>query len=106
MADSGNIPKHRCLDCGRPSARPIHPGCERRLDRRANKATKKVAEPPQKPGPGNLSKKWSETICCPRCGEIEKATVEFRAVDPFPIYVHQCRCGYTITESEWETVVV
>lgn len=55
---------------------------------------------------GKQSKKWRETICCPKCGEIEKATVEFRAADPFPIYVHKCRCGYTITESEWETVVV
>lgn len=47
---------------------------------------------------------WHETIRCPKCGEIEKATVEHQPSDPWPIYVHKCICGYIITESEWEKV--
>ena len=35
--------KHRCQDCGGPSARPIHPGCKKRVGRRAKVAALKAA---------------------------------------------------------------
>jgi len=42
-------------------------------------------------------------IVCPGCGAVCEARVEHRDGDPWPTYCHDCeRCGYTITESEWE----
>lgn len=43
-----------------------------------------------------------ETIKCPNCEKHTEATVEHTA--PFWSYVHECECGYIITESEWEKV--
>jgi uncharacterized Zn finger protein len=43
-----------------------------------------------------------ETIRCPSCGSTETATVEH--LWPFDSYVHDCKCGYVITESEWNSV--
>lgn len=44
-----------------------------------------------------------ETIKCPNCGSIENAQVEH--TQPFYNYTHQCsKCGYIITESEWEKI--
>jgi C4-type Zn-finger protein len=43
----------------------------------------------------------TEQIKCPSCGTVQDATVEH--TEPFYCYVHDCdKCGYTITESEWE----
>lgn len=36
-------PKNRCPVCGDPSARPVHPGCQGRLDRREAKAVAAAA---------------------------------------------------------------
>jgi hypothetical protein len=41
-----------------------------------------------------------ETIICPSCKREQVATVEHKW--PFNAYVHNCECGYTIMESEWE----
>jgi len=41
-----------------------------------------------------------ESIVCPSCGAIQSAIVEH--THPFWTYVHNCRCGYVIMESEWE----
>jgi predicted RNA-binding Zn-ribbon protein involved in translation (DUF1610 family) len=43
------------------------------------------------------------TIQCPECGMIQQAKVEH--TNFWNIYVHDCtKCGYTIMESEWNTV--
>lgn len=42
-----------------------------------------------------------EHIICTKCGSIEAAKVYHTA--PFWTYVHECACGYAITESEWES---
>lgn len=43
----------------------------------------------------------SETIICPMCEELQEATVEHTI--PWYSFVHECdKCGYIITESEWE----
>ena len=47
---------------------------------------------------------WWEQICCPHCGLVQYAQVERRPDEVFPRYVHQCACGYIITESDWETL--
>lgn len=44
----------------------------------------------------------TETIKCPKCNAVQTATVEHTI--PFYSYVHDCECGYTIMESEWERV--
>lgn len=41
-----------------------------------------------------------EKIICPKCGQINYAKVEHTPI--FDVYIHDCSCGYTITESEWE----
>lgn len=38
-------------------------------------------------------------IECPNCGAIELATIE--ETIPFWTYLHDCKCGYIIMESEW-----
>lgn len=43
--------------------------------------------------------KHIERIKCPACGKIVDAEVEHTA--PWWSYVHECDCGYIITESEW-----
>lgn len=44
-----------------------------------------------------------EIIKCPNCGHIREATAEM--TKPFATYIHTCvKCGYVITESEWEKV--
>jgi hypothetical protein len=44
-----------------------------------------------------------ETIQCTECDEIQEAQVEHTT--PYYTYVHKCvKCGYTIMESEWNTV--
>ena len=45
----------------------------------------------------------TETIICPECGRIQIATVEHTF--PWHSYIHECKCGYVITESEWEEEV-
>ncbi len=48
-------------------------------------------------------KTYRVQIECPNCGAIETAIVEHD--DPFNTYIHDCtKCGYTITESEWNEV--
>ena len=44
----------------------------------------------------------TERIICPSCAREQDATVEHKW--PFNAYVHNCECGYTIMESEWERV--
>ena len=44
----------------------------------------------------------TEHVICPGCGKVESAIVEHTL--PFYSYVHECNCGYVITESEWEEV--
>lgn len=46
----------------------------------------------------------SESIRCPACGRVQEAQVHFEHWMPFPAYVHDCECGYTIMESDWEKV--
>ncbi len=41
-----------------------------------------------------------EIIKCCECGKIQEAEVLYTI--PWPIYVHQCSCGYIIMESEWD----
>ena len=43
-----------------------------------------------------------ETILCPNCGREQTATVQHTV--PFWTRIHNCDCGYTIMESEWEQV--
>lgn len=44
-----------------------------------------------------------DVIVCPRCGTKQKAVV--RHTIPFFDYTHECeKCGYWITESEWDVV--
>ncbi len=45
----------------------------------------------------------TETIRCPSCLAIQEATVD-HTTWPFDTYVHNCQCGYIITESEWDKV--
>jgi len=40
-------------------------------------------------------------IICPNCGAIELVTIEETV--PFWTYIHDCKCSYTIMESEWQT---
>ena len=48
-------------------------------------------------------KKIKVKIVCPNCLSVQKAEEE--KAYPFWIYVHQCtKCGYIITESEWERI--
>ena len=42
----------------------------------------------------------TERIVCPECHRTQTATVEHTR--PWYVYIHECECGYTITESEWE----
>ena len=51
---------------------------------------------------GDVSYLKQEQIVCPNCERIQEATVTFDESMPFPSYVHECECGYIITESEWE----
>lgn len=45
----------------------------------------------------------TEAIRCPSCKAIETANVEQSLGWPYYlVFVHECRCGYIITESEWE----
>lgn len=46
----------------------------------------------------------AETIQCPQCGLVQEAHAEHYKGDPWVTYVHECRCGYTITESDWDEV--
>ncbi len=41
----------------------------------------------------------TETIKCPECGKIQDAVVEHTW--PWYSYIHNCECGHTIMESEW-----
>ena len=43
-----------------------------------------------------------ERIVCPKCEKAQDAIVEH--THPFWSYVHNCACGYTILESEWDRV--
>ena len=42
----------------------------------------------------------TEKIICPECNNVQTATVDHTF--PWYSYVHECECGYVITESEWE----
>lgn len=44
----------------------------------------------------------TERIRCPACLTEQDATVEH--TQPFPTYIHNCACGYTIMESEWDRI--
>lgn len=44
----------------------------------------------------------TEQIECPECGSLQNATVEH--TQPFWTYIHECNCGHTIMESEWDVV--
>jgi hypothetical protein len=46
----------------------------------------------------------TEVIQCHQCGKTQSAQVHFERWMPFPVYVHDCECGYTITESDWDVV--
>jgi formylmethanofuran dehydrogenase subunit B len=41
-----------------------------------------------------------EIIICPECGRTCDAEVTHTS--PFSTYVHVCKCGHIITESEWQ----
>jgi ribosomal protein S27E len=43
-----------------------------------------------------------ERIKCPKCGKVQAAIVQH--TQPWWTYIHDCVCGYTITESDWERV--
>ena len=53
---------------------------------------------------GKAIKPYKEIITCPECGRDQVATVEFRETASFPTYIHECKCGYIIMESEWKPV--
>jgi hypothetical protein len=42
-------------------------------------------------------------IQCPECSAVELATVDTTTI-PWWTYIHNCSCGYTIMESEWDPV--
>lgn len=44
----------------------------------------------------------TDRIRCPECGAEQEAIVEHTW--PWWSFVHLCKCGYIITESEWEVV--
>lgn len=45
-------------------------------------------------------KQHEETIVCPECAAIERATVIHTV--PWYSYVHECtKCGFIIMESDW-----
>lgn len=47
----------------------------------------------------------SETvfITFPKCGNTQRAEIEFKPWMPFPSQVHECEhCDYMILESEWQ----
>lgn len=44
----------------------------------------------------------TDRIRCPECGQEQDATVEHTW--PWWSFVHLCKCGYIIMESEWEVV--
>ncbi len=41
------------------------------------------------------------TIRCPECGKVQQAVVTHGFQNT---YIHECSCGYTIMESEWDEV--
>ena len=43
-----------------------------------------------------------QRIVCPGCKKKQWATVRWPEDDPFPTYMHECRCGYIVIESEWQ----
>jgi len=45
-----------------------------------------------------------DIIQCPACGELQAGDVTWEPGHPWPTYIHECDCGYVITESEWEVV--
>ena len=49
------------------------------------------------------SQKWKERIECPSCHLVQMAELEWPLHKPWPIFSHECECGYLITESEWLT---
>lgn len=44
----------------------------------------------------------TERIKCPVCNLEQDAEVELTI--PWLTYIHECPCGYVITESDWDTV--
>ena len=40
-----------------------------------------------------------QTILCPQCDTLQVAEVQHTI--PFATYIHNCKCGYTVTESNW-----
>lgn len=52
-----------------------------------------------------LAKGYAETIKCPECNMVQKATVH--ATAPFFTYLHTCEnCKHLIMESDWNKVIV
>lgn len=43
-----------------------------------------------------------ELIKCPNCNDNQSATVIH--TKPWWTYIHECECGYTITESDWNKI--
>lgn len=43
----------------------------------------------------------TELIRCQECGQIQNATIQHGEI--FDTYIHNCECGYTIMESEWDS---
>lgn len=43
-----------------------------------------------------------ELIKCPECNDNQVATVWHTV--PFFSYMHECECGYIITESDWNKI--
>lgn len=41
-----------------------------------------------------------EDIICPECKKVQTAEVKYTV--PWWTYIHECKCGYIIMESEWE----
>ena len=59
---------------------------------------------PQIPGIPKVIDAWREAIKCPGCQLCQVAVVTVSEGDPWAAYVHNCPCGYTIMESEWQQV--
>ena len=51
-----------------------------------------------------LGLNYWEYIRCPRCGLVQWGLVKHLGNEYRSHYLHECMCGYIITESEWEQV--
>jgi len=52
-----------------------------------------------------MTHQYPDTIECPECQMVQDAWIKKEPDLPYAIYVHNCNeCGYTIMESEWNSV--